>query len=80
MNGGPSPTHLNNITYTAGPINGNGRSFMENEIIDDEINDLGISEDEIEDQMDDLFKDAPIEFRPRKFNNIDQMIATVLAN
>ena len=36
---------------------------------------LGISEEELDQQCDELFNEAPIEFKPRKDNEIDQMIA-----
>lgn len=79
--GSTSPTGMNQMNWKQNnytTIADDSKDFVENEFIDDEINDLGLSEDDLEDQMDDLFKDSPIEFRPRKFNNTDQMIATTL--
>lgn len=40
--------------------------------------DIDMTDSEIEDQCDELFKVAPIEFRPRKFNQIDQLIANLI--
>ena len=40
--------------------------------------DIDMTESELEDQCDELFKVAPIEFRPRKFNQIDQVIANII--
>jgi len=36
---------------------------------------LGISEEELDQQCDELFNEAPIEFKPRKDNEIDHMIS-----
>jgi len=80
-NGNTSPTGMNQMNWKQNnytTVADDSKDFVENEFIDDEINDLGLSEDDLEDQMDDLFKDSPIEFRPRKFNNFDQMIANTL--
>ena len=43
-----------------------------------EMNSIGITEDELDDQCDELFKDMPIEFRPRKNNQMDIMIAQII--
>lgn len=37
-----------------------------------------MTESEIEDQCDELFREAPIDFKPRKFSEIDQIIAGVI--
>jgi hypothetical protein len=36
---------------------------------------MGITEEELDQQCDDLFADTPIEFNPRKNDQIDQIIA-----
>lgn len=46
--------------------------------MEDEKLEIDISESELEDQCDELFRIAPIEFRPRKFNEIDQLIANMI--
>lgn len=39
---------------------------------------LGITEDEVDVQCDELFLTAPIEFRPKKNNDIDQLLAKLI--
>jgi len=36
---------------------------------------LGISEEELDEQCEELFKETPIMFNPRKHNKMDEMIA-----
>ena len=43
-----------------------------------ELDLMGISEDEIDQQCDELFADTPIEFKPRSTNEIDQMISQLI--
>lgn len=43
-----------------------------------EMLDIGITEEELDEQCNELFKEAPIEFKPRKNNQMDQMIAQII--
>ena len=39
---------------------------------------IELTESELEEQCDELFKIAPIEFRPRKNNQIDELVANLI--
>lgn len=46
--------------------------FMQQSIIEDEL--LGISEEELDKQCDELFAEVPIRFKPRRENQMDMLI------
>lgn len=47
-------------------------------MMEDDLSSLGITEDEIDMQCDELFLQAPIEFKPKKNNEIDQILAKII--
>jgi hypothetical protein len=77
--------------YALDDYNGNGNG-MDQENVDDEdtafnvaqtsqeMLDIGITDEELDEQCEELFKDSPIEFKPRKNNQLDAMIAQIIKN
>lgn len=42
------------------------------------MTEIGITEDELDEQCDELFKESPIDFKPRKNNAIDAQVAQII--
>ena len=53
-------------------------AYTEQESQFGELDLMGISEDEIDQQCDELFADTPIEFKPRRNNEMDKMISQLI--
>jgi hypothetical protein len=49
-------------------------------ILDDELATLGITENEVDNQCEELFVTAPIEFRARKNSEVDQLVAKQISS
>ncbi len=64
------------VTPTTTTVQQQNHSDFDLAVLDEDL--LGISEEELDKQCDELFSDTPIKFRPRKNDVIDEMIAVYI--